>query len=159
MTSTTSSRQERKEAQEMDLNGVSKLLSRISVNYPQFKKQISDGKGMIQRSVAEEWERQIGFLTLEEAMQRFDLYMETEETTRPPKPSDLKRYKPRQKSEEWHAPISHRWHLEFPRWDQYNRHGRLFDQGGREYVHDPVYEDGYHYDQQGRICTIRGEVV
>ena len=29
----------------------------------------------------------------------------------------------------------------------------------REYVHDPLYEDGYHYDREGRICTLDGRVA
>ena len=143
----------------MDLSSVGKLLSRIAVNYPQFKRHILTENGNIQKIVAEEWERQLGYLDLDEALERLDLYMANEETSRPPRPVDLKKHKPRMKMDEWHAPIEHKWHLEFTRWDVEQMHGRVYDQEEREYVHDPTYEDGYHYDQMGRICTVDGKVV
>ena len=109
--------------------------------------------------VVKEWHRLIGFLEYEEALERLDLYMLREDNRKPPMPRDFLRNKPAQKPEEWRAPISHQWHLEFQAWDKKQMHGRLFDQEGREYVHDPVYEDGYHYDFNGRICAMDGRVV
>lgn len=143
----------------MDLNGVAKLLTRISINYPVFKKQIMDSNGLIQKIVAEEWERQIGFLSLEEALERLDVYMEDPANTKPPRAIDLRKTTLRKQTDEWHSPEEHQWHLVFMKWDTRRMHGRLFDQEDREYIHDPVYEDGYHYDNQGRICTIDGRVV
>ena len=109
--------------------------------------------------VAQEWLRLIGFLDYEEAVERLDLYMMQEDSRKPPMPRDFLRNKPSQKPEEWRAPVEHQWHLEFPGWDRHRKHGRVFDQEGREYVHDPVYEDGYHYDLNGRICAMDGRVV
>ena len=141
----------------MDLNSVGKLLTRIAINYPTFKRNILDSEGKIQKVVAEEWERQIGYLDYEEALDRLDEWMYNSDKA--PRPVDLKKFKPARKSEEWHSPEPHIWHLEFMQWDTQRMHGRLYDQEEREYVHDPTYEDGYHYNQDGRICTIDGKVV
>lgn len=143
----------------MNLSETGDLLQRIAMHYPRFQNQIADANGRMRRDVAEEWMRLIGFLSFQEALDRLDVYMETNETSKPPMAMDFRRYKTREKSEEWHSPEPHVWHLEFSKWDTNHMHGRLYDQEDREYVHDPVYEDGYHYDQQGRICTIDGRVV
>ena len=143
----------------MNLSEIGNLLQRISMHYPRFTNQIADANGNMRRDVAEEWMRLIGFLSFQEALDRLDVYMENNETSKPPMAMDFRRYKPRQKSDEWHSPEPHVWHLEFMAWDKERMHGRLYDQEDREYVHDPVYEDGYHYDKDGRICTIDGKVV
>lgn len=143
----------------MNLHEIGNLLEKISVHYPSFRKHISDEYGHMSRNVAEEWMRIIGYLEYNEALDRLDEHMMGPDGGKAPKPMDLRKIKPAKKSEEWHAPIEHVWHLEFSKWDVTRMHGRLFDQEDREYVHDPVYEDGYHYDQQGRICTIDGRVV
>lgn len=143
----------------MNLDSIGKLLTKITINYPRFRKDISTQDGSrIRKDVAEEWMRHIGYLSFDEALERLDLYMLGETGNRPPKPIDLRKCRPT-RSEEWHSPEHHSWHLEFTKWDTSQRHGRLYDQEGREYVHDPTYEDGYHYNQEGRICTIDGKVV
>ena len=144
----------------MNLESIGKLLNAIAINYPRFRNDICNKDGTkIRMEVVREWERKLGYLDLDEALERLDLYMANEETSRPPRPVDLKKHKPRMKMDEWHAPIEHKWHLEFTRNDPGQMHGRVFDQEDREYVHDPTYEDGYHYDQMGRICTVDGKVV
>ncbi len=144
----------------MDYPSVAKLLTKISINYPRFKSEIATPNGTnIRKEVIEEWHRQIGFLDLDEALERLDLYMEDANNKKAPMAMDFRKYKPRTQSEEWHSPEKHQWHLDFPRWDSARMHGRLYDQEDREYVHDPTYEDGYHYDRQGHICTIDGRVV
>ena len=143
----------------MNLNEIGDLFQRIAIHYPRFASQIADSHGNMRKEAAEEWQRLIGFLGFEEALERLDLYMENNETQKPPMALDFKRIKPIKQSEEWHALIEHQWHIEFMRNDPHRMHGRVFDQEDREYVHDPTYEDGYHYDTMGRICTADGRVV
>ena len=144
----------------MNLESIGKLLNTIAVSYPRIRNEIGNKDGTkIRMDVVQEWYRHIGFLEYEEALQRLDEYMLGPDGSKIPKPLDLKKQRTRRKSEEWHSPDRHIWHLEFPRWDTQKMHGRLFDQEDREYVHDPTYEDGYHYNQQGRICTADGRVV
>ena len=143
----------------MDRSGIVKLLKAVSVNYPTFRRHIEADGGGISQAVIDEWDRQIGFLDYDEAMYRLDQHMGGENGMKIPKPADLKRFRSSNAKEEWHEPIRHQWHLGYMRWDKQRMHGRLFDEEGREYVHDPRYEDGYHYDRDGRICTNDGKVV
>lgn len=107
----------------------------------------------------EEWHRVLGFLSYEEAMQRLDSYLENPDNTRPPRPHDLKRAQSAQRQYEYFTSRrEHQWHLEFPPNDPERMHGRLYSEGGMEFVHDPCYEDGYHYNRLGQICTIDGKV-
>ena len=130
------------------------------MNYPRVRNDICGKDGStIRPEVLQEWYRHIGYLEYDEALERLDYHMMSENGNKAPKPIDLKINKPQKKGEEWHAPIEHKWHLEFMKWDPEHMHGRVFDQDDYEYVHDPCYEDGYHYDRDGRICTIDGKVV
>lgn len=142
------------------MESIGKLLNTIAINYPRTRNEICNKDGTkIRMDVIREWNRQIGYLDFDEAVERLDLHMLGPDGNKAPKPIDLKKNKPAPKSEDWHSPEPHQWHLEFMAWDKERIHGRMFDQEGREYVHDPVYEDGYHYDQSGRICMIDGKVV
>ena len=143
----------------MDRSGITNLLMTVSVNYPQFRRHIDDGHGGVSRIAIEEWHRNLGFLDYNEALTRLDNWMAGPDGSRIPKPMDLRNTKGARRDDTFHAPIEHQWHLEFMAWDENHKHGRLYDEEEREYVHDPRYEDGYHYDQNGRICTIDGRVV
>lgn len=143
----------------MNLSEIGDLLERIAMHYPRFSSQISDVNGNMRKSVAEEWHRLMGFLSFQDALDRLDTYMMNSETTKPPMAVDFLKFKPAQKSDTWSSPEEHTWHLEFHKNDPQRMHGRLYDQEDREYVHDPCYMDGYHYNAEGRICTIDGRVV
>lgn len=144
----------------MNLESIGKLLNTIAVNYPRVRSEISNKDGTkIRMDVLQEWQRQIGYLDYEETLARLDNHMSGPNGAHAPKPMDLKTAKGKPKDETFHAPIEHQWHLEFMKWDENRMHGRLYDEEEREYVHDPRYEEGYHYDQNGRICTIDGRVV
>lgn len=136
----------------MDRTDTMKLLDKIAVHYPSFK---------VNLAAAEEWERLIGYMDLQEALDRLDDYLMQESgNNHAPGIRWFKRSAPEKKQDEvFHAPIKHTWHLEFLKWDEKRMHGRCYDQDDYEYVHDPTYEDGYHYDQYGRICTIDGRVA
>lgn len=144
----------------MDRSGTIKLLKTVMVNYPAFRRHIETEAGGISEMVIDEWQRQLGYLEVDEALERLDMYMATEAGSRAPKAMDLKLTKPgRRDSEIFHDTSPHRWHLEFSKRDPQQLHGRLYDEECREYSHDPLYEDGYHYDASGHICTMDGRVV
>lgn len=137
----------------MDRQSIGLLLQTITVNYPSFQRNVDP------EAVITEWERVLGLLEYDEAMQRLDEYLIDPDHTKPPRPHDLLKSRPRQGSPEYFTPkTTHKWHLEFKGWDKERKHGGLFDEEGREFVHDPAYEDGYHYNRMGQICTIDGRV-
>ncbi len=132
----------------MDLNEIGDLLERITIHYPAFEKQISKD-GRMSKAVAEEWHRLIGFLTFEDALKRFDAYLMSDDSKKPPMATDFLKHKARKKDDIYHAPIEHIWKIV---------NGRLFDQEDREYVVDPTNELPFYYDKEGNICqgkTIR----
>ena len=129
------------------------LLTKISIHYPSFHTS---------KSIAEEWYRLIGYKDLDECLDRLDDWLLGEEkNNRPPGIKWFATSAPEKKKtdEVFHDPTPHEWHLVFAHWDVARMHGRLYDEEDREYVHDPMYEDGYHYDTQGRICTSDGRVL
>lgn len=139
----------------MDRSQIGKLLGVISIHYPGFK------GGHNPEATAEEWYRIIGYLDYEDALRKLDEYMASDDGRKPPMAMDFRKSSGSAATarEYFHAETRHQWHLEFMRNDPERTHGRLYDEEGREYVHDPVYEDGYHYDYMGRICTMSGKVV
>lgn len=142
------------------MESIGKLLKSISVNYPRFRSEICNKDGTsIRPEVLTEWQRHIGFLDYEEALERLDRHMASENGNHIPKPMDLRKAGGTKKDDIYHAPIEHRWHLEFSPRDPEHMHGRMYDQNDYEYVHVAGYEDGYHYDRNGRICTLDGKVV
>ena len=143
----------------MDLNSVGKLLQTISIHYPSFKKHIQNSEGMLSKAVAEEWMRLIGFMTYEEALKKLDDHLLGEDSKFAPDVSFFLKHKVVKREEAFHAPIQHIWHIEFSKGDVERKHGRVYDQDGCEYVHDPMYDEGYHYDDMGRICTKDGRVA
>lgn len=146
----------------MDLQQIGNLLSKIGIHYPNFKKHCSteDGK-MISKNFAEEWYRVIGYLDFEEALRKFDQYLKLPEGNK--YPPDVKWFlaekTAHKESKIFHAPVRGKRHLEFMPWDQQHLHGRMRDEEEREYVHNPTYEDGYHYDRQGNICDLNGNII
>lgn len=117
-------------------------MAAVSINYPTAR-TTNDTEAAIN-----EWHRILGFLDYDEALARLDLYMEDPNNTKPPRPHDLKRVQTASRSGEYfQANTEHAWHVE---------NGRLFDEEDREYVHDPLYEDGYHYNAAGDICIADG---
>lgn len=143
----------------MERSGIKKYLQVIAINYPSYKKHIESENG-IPEMIITEWHRQIGFLDYDEALARLDAWMGSESGSRIPKPADIKNMcLSRRDSEVFYDKTPHQWHLEFTKGDKTRMHGRLFDEEGREYSHDPLYADRYHYDKMGRICTIDGRVV
>lgn len=63
----------------------------------------------------------------------------------------------RRTSEYFHVEAgAHKWYLKFMPSDKDHKHGRLYDEEDREYVHSAAYEDGYHYNRAGQICTLDG---
>ena len=142
----------------MEMNAIIDLLHAVCANYPTVKRNIERSDGSISDYVLDEWKRQIGFLDYDEALERLDTYMASEAGAKPPKPMDLRKTRNEGKIEYFHADLEHQWHLVFPIWDVEQMHGRLFDEEDREYG-EAGYEDGYHYNQVGLICTIDGRVV
>lgn len=137
----------------MQRTEIKNLLEAIAVHYPSTR--VNDG-------TIEEWYRLIGFMEYSECLQKLDDYLMQETGNRfPPSVGYFRKHQTNimQEREVFHAPIEHRWHIEFTPSDIAKKHGRVFDQYDYEYVHDPCYEDGYHYDSMGRICTIDGKVA
>ena len=66
----------------MDLNSTGKLLSRIAIHYPVFRRHITDESGKIIRAVGEEWYRRLGYLELDEALRLLDRYLDQPEEAR-----------------------------------------------------------------------------
>lgn len=145
----------------MDRSGITNILMKVSVNYPQFRRHIDDGHGGISRFAIEEWDRRLGFLDYNEALNRLDNHMDGPNGDKIPKPTDLLKAKGARKDDIYHAPISHKYHIEFKEWDTERKHGWVYDQNDYLYMHDAEYDlaDGYHYDSMGRICTIEGRVA
>ena len=140
----------------MSLESLSNLLATISIHYPSFRKHISNEDGTFSKHVLNEWYRLIGYMDYEEALKRFDTYLMQGNKYAP----DISYFAVKRKEEPvFQSNQKHVYHLEFRDWDRQRIHGRLYDEEGREYVHNPVYEDGYHYDQMGRICIISGQVA
>lgn len=126
----------------MDLHEIGNLLERIAIHYPAFEKQISkDGK--MNRAVAEEWQRIIGYLSYDEAIARLDAWMEGDDHKKAPMAMDFKLTKPRHKDDAFHAPISHIWKIV---------RGELYDEEDRIYVVDPTVELPFYWDEDGYAC-------
>lgn len=127
----------------MDLKETGKLCEKILVHYPSFAKQCLTPDGNMSRSFLEEWNRIIGFLSYEDAIERLDAWMEGDDHKKAPMAVDFKLTKPRHKDDAFHAPISHIWRIE---------RGRLFDEEDREYVVDPTVELPFYWDENGYAC-------
>lgn len=143
----------------MDLTSLRTLLGMIAVHYPSFKKHISNDDGGLNSYIINEWHRLIGYMDFDDAVRRFDQYLKLPDGNK--YAPDIKWFlsdKGQEKNETFHAPIKHRWHLEFRRSDTEKRNGRLFDEEGREYIVDPLDESGFYYNERGDICQ-SGKVV
>lgn len=141
----------------MDLNEIGDLLEKIAVHYPGTMKNITDRNGGLDKRVCEEWQRVIGFLDFDEALSRLDAYMNSDDSKHAPNAMDFRKVKSqRQAYEYFHSDAVHVWYLSFNSSDKEQLHGRLYNEDDMEYVHDPVYEDGYHYNSGGDICTADG---
>lgn len=127
----------------MDHSGIEKLIKTIGINYPQSRKYFESSGGGISESVINEWYRQIGYLSYEDAVARLDAWMESEDHKRAPMAVDFKLVKPRKKDDIFHAPISHIWKI---------IRGRLYDEEDREYVIDPTCELPFYWNEQYIAC-------
>ena len=146
----------------MDLKSVGDLIATICIHYPGLKKNCETSDGKLNKNFAEEWLRQIGYLDYDEALRRFDQYLKLPEGNK--YAPDVRwflgmKHNEGQKEETTYTKTANKWHLVFSRADKEQKHGRLFDEEDREYVHDPLYEDGYHYDAYWNICTADGRVI
>lgn len=144
----------------MDLMSVGKLLGTICIHYPAFKNHCMTEDNKINRLVAQEWYRLIGYMDYEEALTKFDQYLKLPEGNKfaPDVKWFLSSKSDKKEREYFHHRTHHQWHLEFMKSDKEHRHGRLYDEEGREYIVDPLNEDGFYYDGMGRICQ-SGKVV
>lgn len=126
----------------MDLHETGNLLERIAIHYPAFEKQISKD-GQMNRAVAEEWQRIIGFLSYEDAIARLDAWMEGDDHKKAPMAIDFKLVKPKRKDEAFHAPISHIWKIV---------RGELYDEEDRIYFVDPANYLPFYWNEDGIAC-------
>lgn len=126
----------------MDLNSVAKLLSAISVHYPKFRQQISTEDGKIDRSVAEEWYKRIGYLDYEEADKRFEKYLRTSEAKYPPTISYFMNYTENKKPQ-----FHYNGHIKY----HVGKHGELLDEEDREYINPNDMLTPYTYNETGHI--------
>lgn len=145
----------------MDMTSLGNLLGTIAIHYPSFKKHITNEDGKINKHIINEWYRLIGYMDFQEALAKFDQYLKLPEGNKyaPDVKWFLSSKSDKQEREVFHVQSHHQWHIEFPRQDKQRMHGRVYDEEDREYVHDPLYEDGYHYDREGHICTLDGKVA
>lgn len=127
----------------MDLKEIGDLLVKICIHYPTSIKNFTDKEGKLDKRIAEEWQRIIGFLSYEDAIARLDAWMEGDDHKKAPMAIDFKLVKPKRKDEAFHAPIIHIWRIE---------RGRLFDEEDREYVVDPTNELPFYWNEDGIAC-------
>lgn len=127
----------------MDLNSVCRLLTSIAVNYPKFKQQISTDDGKINRAVADEWMKRIGFLDYEEADKRFEKYIMGPDAKYPPTISYFLTFKPEKARPVFRISDKVRYYVG-PR-------GELLDEEGREYGNPHDYETPYRMNESGHI--------
>jgi len=143
-----------------NLNEIGDLLEKIAIHYPAFGKQIQAKDGSLRKDVCEEWQRIIGYLSYEDLIERFDRYMEQDDSHKAPLAMDFRKVRSSAKKEYFHYSDPDRvYHLVFPPGDVEHRRGRVFDEEDREYVHDPTYEGHYHYNKMGQIVTDDGLVA
>ena len=134
----------------MDLNQTGKLLSTIGIHYPLFRKHITDSAGNISKATAEEWMRCIGYLDYDEAVKKFDKYLEQspDKNSKAPDTSWFKSYKSPEDQAVVRDTTRHQFKVE---------NGRLFDEEFREYG-VPGNENSFYYDANGHICQT-GRVI